>query len=59
MKGILLRAHVVVRTSNMKISRRSLADYVEKLRQKAYGTSGTIIPHSTNQIIGLWCRRCR
>ena len=33
MKDLLLRARVVVRTSNMKISRRRLADYVKTLRQ--------------------------
>ena len=30
MKDLLLRARVVVRTSNMKISRRRLADYTSK-----------------------------
>ena len=38
MKDLLLRACVVVRISNMKISRRHLADYVNKLNQKAGGT---------------------
>ena len=33
MKDLLLRARVVVRTSNMKISRR-LADYIKTLHQK-------------------------
>ena len=37
-KDSLLRAHVVVRTSNMKNSRRRLADYVKKLHQKACRT---------------------
>ena len=32
MKDLLLQARVVVTTSNMKISRRRLADYVKKLR---------------------------
>ena len=58
----LLRARVVVRTSNMKISSRRLADYVKTMHQKACRTRSTIIfLHSTNQIIDLWrCRRrCR
>ena len=54
-KDLLLRARVVVRTSNMKISGRRLAVYVKKLHQKACRT--TIFPLSTNQIIDLW--RCR
>ena len=54
---------VVVRTSNMKISRCRLADYVKTLHQKACRTCSMIIfLHSTNQIIDLWrclwrCRR--
>ena len=62
MKDLLLRARVVVRISNMKISRRRLADYVKTLHQKACRTCSKIIFfHSTNQIIDLWrcCRRCR
>ena len=62
MKDLLLRAPVVVRTSNMKISRRCLADYVKTLNQKACCTCSTIIfLHSTNEITDLWrCRwRCR
>ena len=60
MKDLLLRACVVVRTSNMKISRRRLADYVQTLHQKACRTCSTIIfLHSTNQIIDLWRCRCR
>jgi len=55
MKDLLLQARVVVRTSNMKISRRRLADYVKTLHQKACRT--IIFFHSTNQIIDLW--RCR
>ena len=31
MKDLLLRARVVVRTSNMKISRRRLANYIKTL----------------------------
>ena len=62
MKDLLLRAPVVVRTSNMKISRRHLADYVKTLHQKACHRCSTItFLHSTNEIIDLWhCRwRCR
>ena len=62
MKDLLLRARAVVRTSNMKISRRHLADYVKTLHQKACRMCSTIIfLHSTNQIFNLWrCRwRCR
>ena len=45
---------VVVRTSNMKVSRHRLADYVKTLQQKACRTCSTIIfLHSTNQIIDL------
>ena len=54
MKDLLLRARVVVITSNKKISRRRLADYVKTLHQKACRTCSTIIfLHSTNQIIEL------
>ena len=56
----LLRTRVVVGGSNMKISRRHLADYGKTLHQKACRTSSTIIfSHSTIQIIDLWCCRCR
>ena len=52
MKDLLLRARVVVRTSNMKISRRRLSDYVKTLHPKACCTYSTnIFLHSTNQII--------
>ena len=34
MKGLLLRARVVVRTSKMKMSRRHLADYVKSCTKK-------------------------
>ena len=60
MKDLLSRARVVVRTSNMKISRRRLADYVKNVHHKACRTCSTIIfPRSTNRIIDLWrcCRR--
>ena len=52
MKDLLLRARVVVKTSNMKISRRHLPDYVKTLHPKACCTCSTnIFLHSTNQII--------
>ena len=43
MKDLVLRAHVVVRTYNRKISRRHLADCVKILPQKACRTCSTII----------------
>ena len=44
----------------LKISRRRLADYVKKLCQKACPACSMIFsPRSTNQIIDLWCCRCR
>ena len=56
-KDLLLRARVVVRSSNMKISRCCFPDYVKSLHQKACRTCSTIIfLHSTKQIIDLW--RC-
>ena len=42
-KDLLLRARVVVRALNTKISRRRLADYVKTLHQKACRTCSTII----------------
>ena len=60
MKDLLLKAHLVVRTLKMKISRRRLADYVKKLHQKARRACSTIIfPHSTNHIIDLCRCGCR
>ena len=57
MKDSLLRARFLVRTSNMKISHRHLADYSKNLPQKACRTCSTIISHHfTNQITDLW--RC-
>ena len=51
---------VVVTTSKIKIPRCRLADYVKKLRQKAWYTCSTVIfPRSTNQSIDWWCCRCR
>ena len=49
---LLLRARILIRTSNMKYSRRYLAAYVRKLHRKACCTCNTIIfPHSTDQVI--------
>ena len=52
--GFHVRVRVVVslRTSNMKISRRCFADFVQNLHQKACSTCSTIIfpPDSANQI---------
>ena len=56
---ILPWCRVVVRTSQMKISRRHLADIVIKLHQKAYRTCSTItFLRSTNQSIDLWRCHC-
>ena len=44
MKDLPLQSRVVVRTSNMKISRRHLADFVNKLHQRACHTCSTIQP---------------
>ena len=58
LKDLLVRARVVVRTSNTKISLRHFADYVKNLQQKACRTCSTIIfLHSTNKIIDFWCCR--
>ena len=47
-----MQVPVVVRTSNMKISRRRLPDYVKTLHQRACRTCSTInFPQSTNQIM--------
>ena len=60
MKDLLRRARAVLRTSDMKISRRHLANYVKKVNQDACCTCSSIIfPHSTNRIIDLWRCRCR
>ena len=60
MKDLLLRVHVVVKTLNLEISRCHLADYVEELYLSACRTCSTIIfPHSTDEIIVFWGRRCR
>ena len=56
MKDLLrmLRTRVVVRTSNVKILRRRLGEYGNKLHQKAYRTCSAIIfLRLTNQIINL------
>ena len=57
MKDLLLRARIFVTTSNMKISRCHLADYIKTLHQKA--CSMIIFPHSANQITKLWHYHCR
>ena len=59
MKDLLLQAHVVIRTSNGKLSRH-LAHHVTKLHQKVCRTCSMIIfPHSVNQIIdSLGCHCC-
>ena len=58
MKGLLLRASVVVRTSKIKISRRHLADYDKNCTKKRGARAARLFfPHATNQIIHLW--RCR
>ena len=55
MKDLRLRACVDVRSSNMKIPQRRLADYVKFFYQKACCTCSTIIfPHS---LICCCCRR--
>ena len=64
MKDLLLRVRVIVRISNMKISCCHLAEYVEKLYQKACHTCSTItFSHLTNRIIDLlrccWSRWAR
>ena len=59
MKDLLLCVHVVAKTLNLEISRYHLADYVKELDLSACRTCSTIIfPHSTNQIIVFWRRRC-
>ena len=59
-RNLLLRTRLVIRTSNVKISRRRLADFVKTLHQKACRRCSTIIfLHSTNQIIDLWSCRSR
>ena len=56
---VFVVGRVVVRTSNLKTSRRRLAEYVKKLHQKACRTCSTIIfPYSTNQVIHWWRWRC-
>ena len=51
MKEFLLRACVIVRTSNMKTLRCRLTDHIKKLHQKGRCKCSTIIfPHSTNQM---------
>ena len=60
MKDLLLYVHVVFKTLNLEISRCHLADYVKEFYYSACRTCSTIIfPHSANQIIVFWRRRCR
>ena len=59
MKDLLLRARVVVRTSNMKISRRPLADYVKTLHQKACSTIISFIQPIKSLICGVVVDACR
>ena len=63
MKDLLLCVLVVVKTLNLEISRCYLADYVKELSENACRTcrmcSTIIFPHSTNQIVVFWRRRCR
>ena len=60
MKDLLLRARVVVGTSNMKISRRYLAESIKKNAPKRVShVQNGIFPHPTNQIIELWRCICR
>ena len=62
MKDLLLCVYVAVKTLNLEISGCHLADYVEEFYLRACRTCSTcstiIFPHSTNQIIVFWCRRC-
>ena len=60
MKDLLFCVHVAVKTLNLENSRRH---YFGRLRQiillKCVRTCSTIIfPHSSNQIIVFWRRRC-
>ena len=60
MKDLLLDVHSVVKIINLEFSRRRLADCVKELCYSACLTGSTIIfPHSTNEIIVFWRRRCR
>ena len=55
---LLLRAHVVVKISNMNNLCLRLADYVKKLQRRACRTYSTIIfHHSANQIIDFYISR--
>ena len=56
MKDLLVRARVVVRTSNMKISRLCLAETTSKKKKKKSTTGRTaraFLPHSINHIVDL------
>ena len=55
MNGLLPRAHVVVKTPNLKISRCRLANYIQKIYYSACRNCNTItFRYSTNHIIDLW-----
>ena len=61
MKDLLLRVRALVGTSNLRISRRYLADYVKEmyliLKRAARAACTIICPYITNHIKYLW--RCR
>ena len=60
MKDLLLRARVVVKTSNMKISHVVFWRLQRNIAPKACCTCSTIIlPYSTNEIVEFWRCRCR
>ena len=58
MRDLLLRARLVIKTSNTKISRHNLTDHVKKKKKKKKRRT-IVFPHLTNQIIDLWACRCR
>ena len=50
-----IAADLRCRQNNMKISRRSLADYVKNCtKNRAARAARLFFPHPTNQIINLW-----
>ena len=60
MEELLLRAGVVLRTSNLKIPRRRLTVCEKEIYLNALRTWRVIIfPHSFNHIIDWWRLRCR
>ena len=59
---LMLWTRVFVRTSNLKIARGHLADYLQEMYFNASCTCSTMIfPRAANHIIDFWrCRRlCR